>query len=162
MALLKKRISNHYKRKANCYKQIALMKHKIKLHNRCRSCGASHCDSQGITGACRHWYMEPFDGQRVKITHQLPQGAKRYSGIDQAVSSLETKIDRLQKGIDSANEKIKSDTERLGELGCADSVPSEPSYKYKSAAERSSSYSSSYDSYDSDSPSRYPRAYRVR
>ena len=148
--LLKKRISNHYKRKANCYKQIALMKHKIKLHNMCRSCASGHCDSQGITGACRHWYMAPFDGKRIKVTHQLPQGAKRYSGIDQAVSSLELNIERIQKGIAEADAKIQTDSAKLTEFGCSADIPEEPSYEHQRAAERSSYSGSSYSSYDSD------------
>lgn len=138
---LKRRLRLMYKRKGNCYKKIAFYKHKIELHENCRSCYSGHCDNQGITGACRHWDMEPFDGKKVRVCHQLPRGEQRYSGIDQAISSLNTKINVIENTIARVDEKIEEMQDEIRELsGSADAVPEEPEYEY--ADKRSGRFSS--------------------
>lgn len=143
---LQRSMKNMYKRKSNCYKHIALFKHKIMLHEKCRSCGSGHCDSQGITGACRHWYMAPFDKKKIRVAHQLPRGNKRYSGIDQAISSLNIKIEQQKSLIDRVDEKIKEIADDIVKLtGSSSNIPAEPGYEYENYSPSScSSYSNSY------------------
>jgi chaperonin cofactor prefoldin len=106
IATLKRKIKAMEKRKSNVETQIDFCKHKIELHELCRDCHTGNCKSQGITGACRHWAMEPFGKKRVRVCHQLPQGPQRYSGIDQAITSLENKIDVYENTLARVEEKI--------------------------------------------------------
>lgn len=119
-----------YKRKQNAYKRIAFYKQKIRLHDDCRPC--HNCSSQGITGACRHWAMAEFDGKRIRVCHQLPQGSQRYSGIDQAISSLEIKIEVMQKIINGADEMINEQQQKMNDIaGDTVTPPEEPEYEYE-------------------------------
>ncbi len=153
---LQRGIKSMYKRKSNCYKNIALFKHKIMLHETCRSCGLSHCNSQGVTGACRHWYMAPFDKKNIRVSHQLPRGNNRYSGIDQAISSLNIKIEQQERTIDRVNEKINEIADDISELtGRSSNVPDEPEYEYEDY--RPSRYRSYSDYSSSGSSSSYRR-----
>lgn len=119
-----------YRRKQKAYKRIAFYKQKIYLHEECRDC--HNCSSQGITGACRHWAMEEFDGKRIRVCHQLPHGSQRYSGIDQAISSLELKIESLEKVINGADEMISEQQQKMSDIaGDAVTPPEEPEYEYE-------------------------------
>lgn len=119
-----------YTRKQKTYKRIAFYKQKIYLHEACRPC--HNCSSQGITGACRHWAMAEFDGKRIRVCHQLPQGSQRYSGIDQAISSLELKIESLEKVINGADEMISEQQQKMSDIaGDAVTPPEEPEYEYE-------------------------------
>lgn len=113
VASLQRKLRGMQKRQANVQTQIDFCRHKIELHERCRDCSSGNCKSQGLTGACRHWTMEPFGGKRIRVCHQLPRGAQRYSGIDQAISSLENKIDVYQNTLSRVEEKIAELEEEL-------------------------------------------------
>ena len=121
IATLKRKIKAMEKRKSNVETQIDFCKHKIELHELCRDCHTGNCKSQGITGACRHWAMEPFGKKRVRVCHQLPQGPQRYSGIDQAVTSLENKIDVYENTLARVEEKITELEEELEKARGGDS-----------------------------------------
>ena len=121
IASLQRKIKAMEKRKSNVETQIAFCQHKIELHELCRDCHTGNCKSQGITGACRHWAMEPFGKKRVRVCHQLPQGPQRYSGIDQAVTSLENKIDVYENTLARVEEKITELEEELEKARGGDS-----------------------------------------
>ena len=120
IATLKRKIKAMEKRKSNVETQIDFCKHKIELHELCRDCHTGNCKSQGITGACRHWAMEPFGKKRVRVCHQLPQGPQRYSGIDQAITSLENKIDVYENTLARVEEKIAELEEELEQIRSGD------------------------------------------
>ena len=118
-----KRIKSLRKKRDNYIEQIEFHYFKMELHDRCRDCSAN-CRKQEATGACRHWVRDQFKGKGRyhRVCHQLPDDNRREAGIDQAISSIENKVDSIIKAVDKINdqiEELKNDlsADELDELG---------------------------------------------
>lgn len=84
--------------------QIDFLEMRLELHEDCRDCGTGHCDHDDVK--CRHWAVGMYKGKRVRVCHQLPDGAKRYSGIDQAISRHKKQIEGLERNKEMVSDKI--------------------------------------------------------
>ncbi len=150
---IRNRLQNMRQRRENLYRKVAYNLVKITLHELCRNCGTCNCDDQGITGACRHWARTDFDGRGVRVCHQLPAGSQRYSGIDQAISSLLNQNQVIMNTIQRVTEKIyELRAEYCDIAGSEDALPPEtpceyedyqPNIRYYSSPSRNSSRNSS-------------------
>lgn len=99
-----KAIDRMQKQIARYQEQIDYLEMRLELHEDCRSCGTGHCDHDDVK--CRHWAVGMYKGKRVRVCHQLPHGAKRYSGIDQAISRHEKQIEGLERNKEMVSDKI--------------------------------------------------------
>lgn len=103
-----RRIKALRKKRDNYIEQIEFHYFKIELHDRCRDCSAN-CRKQDATGACRHWVRDKFkgEGRYHRVCHQLPDDNRREAGIDQAISSIEDKVESITKAVDKINDQIE-------------------------------------------------------
>lgn len=103
-----RRIKALRKKRDNYIEQIEFHYFKIELHDRCRDCSAN-CRRQEATGACRHWVRDKFkgEGRYHRVCHQLPDDNRREAGIDQAISSIENKVESIIKAVNKINDQIE-------------------------------------------------------
>lgn len=135
-----RRIKVLRKKRDNYIEQIEFHYFKMELHDRCRDCSAN-CRKQDATGACRHWVRDKFkgEGRYHRVCHQLPDDNRREAGIDQAISSIENKVESIIKAVDKINDQIEElksglSAEELAELGDDDvTLPSPPEIRKRTS-----------------------------